>query len=301
MTHRPVAVITGATSGLGRITALELAGRGYRLGVVARSRARAQALLADLRAAAPGAPADVFLADLSLVSEARRLGEEIAAAYPRLDVLVNNAGVHAFSQRVTSEGLAEMTAVNHLAPFALTAALIPTLAAGGPSRVVNVASEAARHARGISPRADLRRTDPYTRRESMVRYGRTKLMTIMWTQELARRLDATRTTANCCDPGFNTTGLGRDLPGAEPLRRLLGALRVGDPRRGASVIVRLATAPDLARTTGAYVSVRDAAPLPCPAPGRDESVQRELWEETAALLGELGETGPETGSAERPA
>ncbi|MFJ3821666.1 SDR family NAD(P)-dependent oxidoreductase [Streptomyces nodosus] len=291
---RPVAVITGATSGLGRIAAIELACRGYRVGVVARSRAKADALLGELRSVAREAEVDVFHADLGVMAQARRAGEEIAARYPRLDVLVNNAGLHAFSQRVTAEGLAEMTAVNYLGPFVLTRALLETprtsgvLRASGPARIVNVASEAARQAGTIAPKTDLRRTDAYTRRESMALYGRTKLMTIMWTQELARRLDPAETTANCCDPGFNATGLGRDLPGSAVLQRVLNTLGVGDPRKGAGIIVRLATDPAFAHTSGGYFSVRDARPLECPEPGRGESVQRELWAETVALLDGLG-------------
>ncbi|MFD5030125.1 SDR family NAD(P)-dependent oxidoreductase [Streptomyces sp. NPDC058220] len=285
---RPIAVITGATSGLGRITALELARRGYRIGAVARSRSKAEALLGQLRSASADVRADIFYADLGLIAQARRVGEEIAAHYPRLDLLVNNAGLHAFSQRTTAEGFAEMTAVNYLGPFVLTEALTNTLLASGPARIVNVASEAAQQAKTVSPSLDLRRTDPYTRRESMALYGRTKLMTIMWTLELARRLDATKVTVNCCDPGFNATGLGRDLPGSELLQRVLNILGVGDPRKGAGIIVRLATDPAFAHTSGVYFSVRDAKPLQCPEPGRSEHVQRELWTETVALLAGLG-------------
>ncbi|MET8406348.1 SDR family NAD(P)-dependent oxidoreductase [Streptomyces sp900116325] len=169
---RPVAVITGTTSGLGRIAALELARRGYRIAAVARSRPKAERLLSELRAASADVQADIFYADLGLVSQARRVGEEIAARYPRVDVLVNNAGLHAFSQRTTTEGFAEMTAVNYLGPFVLTETLTNTLVTSGPARIVNVASEAAKQARTMSPGHDLRHTDPYTRRESMALYGR---------------------------------------------------------------------------------------------------------------------------------
>ncbi|MCZ0209610.1 SDR family NAD(P)-dependent oxidoreductase [Streptomyces sp. UMAF16] len=280
---RPVAVITGATSGLGRIAAFQLARQGYRIGTVARSRTRAEALVTEL-ATVTDEPVDVFHADLGLLCDARRAGEEIAACYPRLDVLVNNAGLHAFAQRVTAEGLAEMTAVNYLGPFVLTETLIAKLGASAPARIVNVASEASRQAGTIDPAQDLRRTAPYTRRESMALYGRTKLMTIMWTQELARHLDAAKVTVNCCDPGFNATGLGRDLPGSAVLERVLRTLRIGDPRKGAGIIARLATDPALRAITGGYFSVDDARPLQCPAAGRDPRVQRELWDATAALL-----------------
>ncbi|MEU3414552.1 SDR family NAD(P)-dependent oxidoreductase [Streptomyces sp. NPDC006658] len=280
---RPVAVITGATSGLGRIAAFQLARQGYRIGTVARSRSRAEALVTELTTVTDE-PVDVFHADLGLLCDARRAGEEIAAYYPRLDVLVNNAGLHAFAQRVTAEGFAEMTAVNYLGPYVLTEALIAKLGASAPARIVNVASEAAQQAGTIDPAQDLRGTAPYTRRESMALYGRTKLMTIMWTQELARRLDAAEVTVNCCDPGFNATGLGRDLPGSAVLERVLRTLRIGDPRKGAGIIVRLATDPALTGTTGGYFSVDGARPLQCPAPGRDPRVQRELWDATTALL-----------------
>ncbi|MFD3523087.1 SDR family NAD(P)-dependent oxidoreductase [Streptomyces sp. NPDC058653] len=281
---RPVAVITGATSGLGRIAAIDLAGRGYRVGMVARSGTKADAMRKEIEAVAGDVPVDVFHADLSLISHARRVGQEIAAFYPRVDVLVNNAGLHAFSQRTTGEGLADMTAVNYLGPFVLTHALTERLRDSAPSRIVNVASEAARQAKSIAPAEDLRHVAPYTRRASMELYGRTKLMTIMWTQELARHLDPAETTVNCCDPGFNATGLGRELPGSRVLLRALNTLRVGDPRRGAGIIVRLATDPAFAHTSGGYFSVRDAKALECPEPGRDPRVQKELWDQTTALL-----------------
>lgn len=278
------AVITGATHGLGRLVALELARRGLHLGVVARSATRADALRAEIAQAAPGADVDVFLADLSSLSDVRRAGETIAARYDRIDVLINNAGLHAFSQRVTTDGLAEMTAVNYLAPWVLTNTLRDRLVASAPARVVTVASEAARHSGSLDPARDLTFTGDYGRRESATHYGRSKLMNIMFSQELARRLAGTGVTANCCDPGFNTTGLGRELPGAGILEKALRGLRVGDPARGAGIITRLATDPAFATRTGGYFSVRDARPLQCPEPGRSEAVQRELWEATEKLL-----------------
>jgi len=181
-----------------------------------------------------------------------------------------------------------MTAVNYLASWVLTATLREKLVASAspsaPVRVVNVASEAARHAGTIDPTRDLTTTADYNRRESSVLYGRSKLMDIMFTQELGRRLAGTGVTVNCCDPGFNTSGLGRELPLAAVLEKILKTLRVGDPRRGAGIIVRLATDPALARITGGYFSVKDAKPLTCPEPGRSKEIQAELWDTTAALL-----------------
>jgi NAD(P)-dependent dehydrogenase (short-subunit alcohol dehydrogenase family) len=278
------AVITGATHGLGRLVALDLARRGLRLGVVARTAARADDLRDEIERTAPGTAVDVFVADLSSLADVRRVAEDVAARYDRIDVLVNNAGLHAFRQRTTRDGLAEMTAVNYLAPWVLTNALLDRLVAAAPARVVTVASEAARHSGGLDPARDLTSTDDFTRRGSAAHYGRTKLMDIMFSQELARRLAGRGVTANCCDPGFNTTGLGRELPFAGLLERILRGLRVGDPARGAGIITRLTIDPAFATRTGGYFSVRDAEPLRCPEPGRSETAQRELWEATAELL-----------------
>ncbi|KOV83857.1 SDR family NAD(P)-dependent oxidoreductase [Nocardia sp. NRRL S-836] len=280
------AVITGATHGLGRLVALELARRGFSLGVIARDPAKVDALRAEITS---GVAVDAFAADLSSLSDVRRVAEAVDARYDRIDVLVDNAGVHAFSQRVTPDGFGEMTAVNYLAPWVLTNALRAKLIASAPARVVTVASEAARHAGDLDPARDLADTGAYTRRESAVRYGRTKLMDIMFSQELARRLAGTGVTANCCDPGFNVTGLGRELPFAGFLERVLRGLRVGDPGRGAAIITRLAADPEFASRTGGYFSVKDAAPLDCPEPGRSAAVQRALWEATETLLA----TGPQ--------
>ncbi|MEV6831132.1 SDR family NAD(P)-dependent oxidoreductase [Amycolatopsis sp. NPDC051102] len=268
-------VITGATHGLGRLVALDLARRGASLTVIARSRAKVDDLRREIGA---DAAVTACLADLANLQEVRQAGEEVAAG---VDVLINNAGLHAFSQRVTGDGFSEMVAVNYFAPWLLTTTLLPKLTAS--ARVVTVASQASRHSGGLDPNRDLTRTDPYTRRGSSAWYGRTKLMDIMFTQELARRLAGSGVTAVCCDPGFNTTGLGRELPFAGPLHRILTAAGVGDPRRGAAIITRLATEPAFAAANGGYFS-RAGKPLPCPEPGRSTEVQRTLWTVTESVL-----------------
>ncbi|MGD6745344.1 SDR family NAD(P)-dependent oxidoreductase [Streptomyces sp. BH106] len=284
MDARPVVVMTGGTNGMGRLAALDLARRGVRLGVVARSRAKADALREEVERVAPRTPVDVFRADLSLLAEVRRAGEEIAARYSRIDVLVNNAGLHAFSQRVTAEGYAGMTAVNYLAPWLLTDILRDRLIASAPARIVTVASRASLRARAVDPVADLTDTAPFTRRGSGPLYGRSKLMDIMFTQELGRRLQGTGVSVTCCCPGFNATGLGRELPLSGALEKVLNGLKIGDPRHGADIIVKLATDPGFADSAGGYFAARTAEPLPCPEIGRPEDVQRALWEATAALV-----------------
>ncbi|MFB6721028.1 SDR family NAD(P)-dependent oxidoreductase [Kribbella sp. NPDC056345] len=275
------AVITGATNGLGRLVALDLARQGFRLGIVARSPEKADSVMQEIQTVAPGTRTKAFVADLTSVREVARAGREIAEYYPAIDVLINNAGLHAFSARVTADGVDEMTAVNYLAPWVLTNSLLGTVT----GRVVTVASQAALQAGSIDPGRDLTRTDEYTRRGSMARYGRTKLMDIMFSEELVRRLAGTGVVSNCCDPGFNTSGIGRELPFAKPLARILNTFRIGDPRRGAGIITRLATDPAIG---DGYFSVKNAARLECPEAGRSAAVQRELWEATAELIGNLG-------------
>jgi len=284
MDVQPVIVMTGATNGIGRLAALDLARRGARLGIVARSRPKADALRQEIEQVVPGTPVDVFQADLSLLSEVREAGEEIAAHYPRIDVLINNAGLHAFSQRVTTEGYAEMTAVNYLAPWVLTDALRDRVIASAPARIVTVASRASLRAGTIDPLNDLTDTADFTRRGSGPRYGLSKLMDIMFTQELARQLQGTGVTVTRCCPGFNATGLGRELPLAGALEKALTALNIGNPQHGADIIVKLATDPEFADANGGYFAAKTAKPLQCPEIGRGEGIQCALWDATADLV-----------------
>ncbi|WP_314172295.1 SDR family NAD(P)-dependent oxidoreductase [Streptomyces winkii] len=283
MDVRPVTVMTGATNGMGRLATLDLARRGAHLAVVARSRSKADVLRQEVEQVAPGTPVDVFLADLSLLAEVRRAGEEIAAHYPRIDVLINNAGLHAFSQRVTAEGYAEMTAVNYLAPWLLTDVLRNRLTASAPARIVTVASRASLRAGSIDPLKDLTDTAPFTRRESSTLYGRSKLMDIMFTEELGRQLQSAGVAVTCCCPGFNATGLGRELPLSGALEKVLTTLNIGNPQQGADIIVKLASDPEFADSAGGYFAAKTAKALPCPEIGRTEAVQRSLWEATAKL------------------
>ncbi|MFZ6179033.1 SDR family NAD(P)-dependent oxidoreductase [Nannocystis pusilla] len=288
MLPAPRIVLTGATNGLGRVAAGELARRGARLAVIARDREKAERTRAELRAAGTGASVDLFFADLTRLAEVRRAGEEIAAQYGRVDVLINNAGVHAFEQRVTPDGLPEMIAVNYLAPWLLTRSLVPALTAAGRARVVTVASEASRRHGTLSLPEDLTDTRPFTARGSSAIYGKSKLLDILFSLELARRLEGTGVEAVCLDPGFNVTGLGRDLWFAAPLERVLQRLRVGDPARGAGLIVELAIGSSIAERDGRYITVKGPRAITPAPPGDDPALQRRLWDETEALLVRLG-------------
>jgi NAD(P)-dependent dehydrogenase (short-subunit alcohol dehydrogenase family) len=285
-TRPPTIVITGATSGLGRIAATELARHGARLVLTARSAERAEATRTEIQAVAPGTEIDVFLVDLTRTADIRRIGREIAHRYDQIDVLINNAGVHAFEQRVTADGYPEMVAVNYFASWLLTQELLPTLIDTPGARIVNVGSEASRRHGTLTLPADLTDTKPFTARGSSALYGKSKLLEIMFTLELARRIEGTGVTANVLDPGFNVTGLGRELGFAAPLEKILTRLNIGDPRRGAGLIVTLATDPSFAGHSGGYYTVKNIKRLIPVHPGNDVALQKQLWRDTARLLDE---------------
>ncbi|GAB2828876.1 SDR family NAD(P)-dependent oxidoreductase [Actinocorallia aurea] len=282
---RPLYVITGATGGLGRRAAFELARRGGRLALTARDPAKGELTRREILARVPDAEVEVFIADFARLDDVRQVGRKIGDRYGSVDVLINNAGLHAFTARTTPDGLPEMVAVNYLAPWLLTRELLPALRRAPAARIVTVASQASRRHGGLRLPDDLTETVPFTARGSSAHYGKTKLLDIMFTRELARRLDGTGVTATCLDPGFNTTGLGRELRFAGPLEKALTRLRIGDPARGAGLIVALAADPAYLAHSGGYYSVRGARPIEPVAPGGDPALQALLWRETERIVG----------------
>jgi NAD(P)-dependent dehydrogenase (short-subunit alcohol dehydrogenase family) len=288
MPKSPIVVLTGATSGLGRLAAIDLARRGAHLVLIARDKDKADSVRALIAQEAPRSVVDFFFGELSVMDDVRRLGAEIAMAYPAIDVLINNAGLHAFKQRATVDGFPVMVAVNYLAPWLLTQILRPALVTAaqlrGEARVVTVASEASRRHGMLTLPDDLSDTTPFTARGSSLLYGKSKLLDIMFSLELARQLSGTGVTANALCPGFNVTGLGRELGFAAALQRVLRALHIGDPARGAGIIVRLATDPEFRGKTGGYFSIKQARPLMPVPPGGEPVLQKQLWTQTAQLL-----------------
>jgi NAD(P)-dependent dehydrogenase (short-subunit alcohol dehydrogenase family) len=288
MMIKPIIVITGATSGLGQLVAIEMAKRGAHLVLTARSWERAEATQKLINEQVPSASIEFFYGDLSLMKDVKRMGREISAAYPRIDVLVNNAGVHAFEQRVTSEGFPEMIAVNYLAPWLFTHTLYHSLCKAENARVVNVASEASRNHGELKIPEDLTDVTPFTARGSSAIYGKTKLLNIMFNGELARQWEGTGINVNALNPGFNVTGLGRELWFASLLEKLLKFLHIGDPSRGADIITRLIVDPELQNVTGGYFNVGSGNPIVPIRPGGDISMQHKLWNATRDILRQKG-------------
>jgi len=272
-------VITGGTSGIGEVAAEALAGMGARLVLIARDPARAEATLERLRAKGPQATHRVHLADLSLMSETRRVAAEIAAAEPRIDVLINNAGAMFGTRRVTPEGLELTFATNHMSYFLLTHGLRERLLAAAPSRVINTASAA--HRRATLDFDDLQSSRNY--RGFMV-YSRSKLCNILYTRELARRSAGTGLAANCLHPGFVATRFADASGGlfswVVRASKKVFAISV---EKGAETLIYLASSPEVATVSGAYFhECRPATPTRA---AQDDAAARRLWEETARLAG----------------
>jgi retinol dehydrogenase 12 len=272
-----VCVITGATSGIGRVAAERLAQMGARLVLVARDSARAEATLARLRAVAPAAAHRAHTADLSRLAEMKRVAAEIAAAEPRIDLLINNAGALFGARRLTEDGLERSFALNHMAYFVLTQGLRERLIAAAPARVVNTASTMHRVA-WLDP-DDLQYARFYN---GVLAYARSKLANILFTRELARRWAATGVTVNCHHPGFVRTRFGNHAGWMAPFVVLAKAVAI-PPAWGARTLVHLASAPEVAGVSGGYF-VRCRLNRPSRAAQNDELARR-LWEESARLAG----------------
>jgi NAD(P)-dependent dehydrogenase (short-subunit alcohol dehydrogenase family) len=275
-------LVTGATSGIGQATALKLAQAGATVLIVARDRSRGDAVAKEIRQQAPEGAAEVFVADLASQEQVRRLAAEVIERHDRLDVLINNAGVSTSDRRVTADGLELMFAVNHLAPFMLTNLLQDLLRRSAPARVLGVSSELHRRVREI-PWDDLQGEKKFT---GTTQYGVTKLLDVLFTYELARRLEGTGVTANVLSPGFVRTGLGRDMTGGFAVFLKLMRPFMATPAKGAETSVYLATSAEVATVTGRYF--RSSKQVESGPLSLDEASQKRLWELSEKLTTRVG-------------
>jgi retinol dehydrogenase 14 len=280
-------LVTGASGGIGRATALGLAVRGAHLVITGRDRRRIGDAAVEIRAAG-GGQVDVFVADLSAQSEVRRLADEVRSVR-RIDVLVNNVGGFWNTRHVTADGLERTFALNHLAPFLLTNLLLDRLKHDAPARVVTVSSNA--HNMGRIDFDDLQGEHSYSGARA---YNQSKLANVLFSYELARKLQHTAVTANALHPGVVRTAFGAEDPGRAqrllvPLLRPLMKL----PARGAATSIHLASAADLGQTTGRYFA--NSKPKKSSDRSYDEAVAAQLWEISANLVGR--ETSPASPAA----
>jgi NAD(P)-dependent dehydrogenase (short-subunit alcohol dehydrogenase family) len=273
-----ICVVTGASSGIGKEASVALAGLGATVVGVCRDRGRGESALAEIGAAATGGEPMLELADLASGEAVRKLAERLATL-PRIDVLVNNAGLVAGTRQLTADGVELTFALNHLAPFLLTNLLLDKLKASAPARIVTVSSTAHRAAR--LDLDDLPRSDRhYT---PMLAYSRSKLANVLFTRELAARLDGTGVTANCVHPGTVRTNFGRSGGGWLTVGLMIARPFLRTARSGARTVVYLASSPDVADESGGYyVSCRRREPSKA---ARDAQTARALWDISARLTG----------------
>jgi NAD(P)-dependent dehydrogenase (short-subunit alcohol dehydrogenase family) len=283
-----IVVITGATSGIGQVAAEKLAGMGARIVQVARDRQRGQSALARLNQIAPGVAHTIHYADLARLREIKRVASEIAKAEPRIDVLINNAGAMFGTRELTEDGLERTFALNHLSYFVMTQGLVKRLAGSAPARVVNTASDA--HTSGTVDFDDLQSEKAYRfNLLDWMRYGgpafkvyaRSKLMNILYTRELSRKLAGSGVTANSLHPGFVSTRFGDQTGGLISFGIGIAKRFALTPEQGAETLVYLASSPDVAKVTGEYFNkCRPVAPS---KEAQDNAKAQRLWRETTKL------------------
>ena len=275
-----VCLVTGATSGIGQVAATELARRGAHIVIVGRSAAKCADTQTQIRAASPIATVDTLVADLSSLAETKRLAEEVRQRYPRLDVLLNNAGAMFWKRTESADGIEKTFALNHLSYFVLTNLLLPVLEQSAPARVVNVASDA--HKGASINFDDIQFKQKYSGWNA---YKQSKLANILFTYELARRLEGTGVTANTLHPGFVSTNfleVFKDAPAGWLIRKLAPLVAL-TPEQGARTSIYLASSPEVDGISGRYfVKEKPATSSP---QSRDQATAERLWQLSVEMTG----------------
>ncbi len=266
-----VTMVTGANAGMGKEIARALAKMGATVVMVSRDLGRGEAARAEVQAQSGNDAVELLLADLSSQQSIRHLVQEFTARHTQLHVLVNNVGVTLPRRSVTVDGLETVFATNHLAPFLLTNLLLPVLKASAPARVVTVSSAA--HSMGKINFEDLQSEQRY--REIRV-YNQSKLASMLFSYELARRLAGTGVTANVLEPGFVKTNMAVPFPFS-----LFSAMRVS-AEQGAQPAIYLASSPDVEGVSGKYFSHKGVATNSSKV-SYDESIAQRLWQISAEL------------------
>ncbi|HSF83448.1 MAG TPA: SDR family oxidoreductase [Anaerolineales bacterium] len=274
-----ICMITGASSGIGKATALGLAKMGATVVMLAHNQSRGEAALEDIKGASGNSNVELLVADLASQAEIRQLVQDFKQRHSQLHVLINNAGIAPVQRSVTNDGIERVLAVNYLAPFLLTNLLLDTLKSSAPARVVNVAGE---YHRKVSIQFDdLMSEQNYNGNQAS---NQAKLALILFTYELARRLEGTGVTVNCLHPGAVAT----DAPLKDPhlsssakLMYKLVRLFFLSPEKGAQTSIYLASSPELEHISGNYFIKH--TPVKSSAESYDEKVARRLWEISAQL------------------
>jgi NAD(P)-dependent dehydrogenase (short-subunit alcohol dehydrogenase family) len=275
-----ICIITGANSGIGFYTALALARKGATIVMVCRNAEKAETAKQEIMDKTQNKNIAIFLADFSSLEESKRVGKEVAAKYPKIDILINNAGFIAKGYReVTADGLEKTFAVNHMGYFIFTHFLLDAVKAAPQGRIISVSSEAHRFVSNVDL-TNLQLTRGYT---SFKAYGISKLCNIWFTCELARRLKDTNVTVNCVHPGAVATNFGTDSgPFFETLLKL-GKMFLLTPQQGAETSIFLASNPEVSKVTGEYFSKSQIKKISRDA--RDDAKAKKLWDMSLEIAG----------------
>src|SRR5690242_5605007 len=273
-------LITGATNGIGKVTALELAKKGTTVVIVGRNPAKTAETVAEIKAQSGNTNVESIVADLSSMAEVRKVAEDFKATHSRLDVLINNAGAAFEKRQETVDGYEMTFAFNHLAYFLLTNLLLDTLKASAPARIVSVSSDA--HSGGKVNFDDLNAKNSWGM-AGMSAYSNSKLENIMFTYELARRLEGTGVTANVLHPGLVNTGFNKNNGGLMRIAmRLISPFSL-TPEQGAATIIYLASSPAVEGVTGKYWDKRkDVKSIDA---SYDINAQQRLWTVSEEMTG----------------
>jgi len=276
--HGKVALVTGGTSGIGKATATALAALGATVIVVGRGKIQGEAALADIQRATDNPSVELMLADLASQSAVRQLVYTFKAHHPHLHIFVNNAGGMTSQRTMTDEGFESTFAINYLAPFLLTNLLLPTLYASTPARIVNVASNI--HKIGRINFDDLQGATHFQGFRGA--YVQSKLAILLFTYELARRLNGTGVTVNAVDPGSVKTNVYRDVSGLIALMGKVGAPFYTAPERGAQGSLYAATSPAISEVTGKYFNAATKM-ISSSKASYDVALAQRLWNVSSEL------------------
>ena len=271
-------LVTGATSGMGKVTARRLAEEGATVVVAGHSAEKTQSAVQEIQKQAPQSAVRSLVADLTSLAQVRTLAQAYRDTYPRLDALIHNAGGMFGKRQLSGDGLEMTFALNHFAPFLLTSLLLDTLKASAPSRIVIVAS--AQHAGKQVPFEDMTHEKGY---KPLQVYAESKLMAIMFTYALARRLQGTNVTANTLHPGVVATNFGKDAGGIWPAMLTVLAPFELSPEKGAQTALYLASSPQVADVSGEYFV--KSKPARSSKESYDVAAQERLWTLSEQVIG----------------
>jgi NAD(P)-dependent dehydrogenase (short-subunit alcohol dehydrogenase family) len=282
-----ICIVTGSNSGIGKETALALAKMGAKVVMVVRSQERGEKAQKEIIKQTGNNSVDLMICDISSMDSIRRFAKEFKNKYKRLDVLVNNAGAMFNKREVTPEGFERTLAVNYLGPFLLTHELLDLLKSSTPSRIITVSSGLAKNGKvdldDLQSEKNYRGTKAYSQVRAPV-YANTKLMVMMFTYELARRLEGTGVTANVLMPGFVATNLGKNSGSLSSslMFKMVRPMQIS-PKKGAETTVYLASSSEVTNLSGKCFAKKKETTT-CPA-SYDENLQKQLWTRTEIMLG----------------